>query len=140
MAGELSFSSEYHHLPLVIQQAATEPVNLTGDYRQGTVNYLFLLGFLFSFLLSGFLLCYFPFCFLLSSFLSLCHNVITSFRRVYMSNIYKYISISFFSIHVYRQTPEKYFIFFLFARVFLGCRSKVEKSNQRLRFRLNKRQ
>ncbi len=128
MAGELSFSSEYHHLPLVIQQATTEPVNLTGDCRQVTVNYLFLLGSFLRFLLGGFLLRYFPFfCFLLSSFLSLCHNIITSFRQIYMSNFTKNNSIGFFCIHVYRQTPEKYFTFFLFARVFC-CAEAMSQS------------
>ncbi len=69
MAGELSFLGEYHHLPLVIQQAIAQPADLTGDHRQGKVNYLFLLGSFLGFLLGGFLLRYFPFCSLLSSFL-----------------------------------------------------------------------
>jgi hypothetical protein len=74
VAGELSFSSEFHLFAVVIRQAFGWPVGLTGFHRQGEVNYLllfgFFLGFLFSFLLGfflgGFLLCYFLFSFLFS--------------------------------------------------------------------------
>ena len=75
MAGELSFSSEFHHFALVIRQAFVWPVGLTGFHRQGEVNYLLLLGFFLGFLPGGFLLCYFSFRFLLSFLLSFpfCH-------------------------------------------------------------------
>ena len=85
MAGELSFSSEFHHFAIVIRQAFVWPVGLGGLLRQDEVNYLlllgFFLGFLLSFFLGGLLLCYFllryfPLSFFLSSFLlsfSFCH-------------------------------------------------------------------